>query len=299
MSQESVDAMVERESGLCDHNIIQLFKTTLGREPHSDELKSIKQTVLHTLQQQFAPQQKRAISSDVLAEIQTRFGYNLRPFQREALEDGVLAMRDVFLLADTNAGKSLVFTCAPLVLRSQRLPRPICICVSPLNSLMRDQVEKLNGTGVSGVHVHEITDELRRGAYDLLYVSPESLFEDDFMEMLLTPVYKDRLSLLFIDEVDCVSWQTFREFWGRLGEIRSFCPGVRVVAATATMAEWRYHRVCKLLHLANPKLVKDTGHRLNLRWSVQDRPRAWKQLLDPLAGEMAEQCARRVRQRLK
>jgi len=298
MSQESVDAMVERESGLCDHNIIQLFKTTLGREPHSDELKSIKQTVLHTLQQQFAPQQKRAISSDVLAEIQTRFGYNLRPFQREALEDGVLAMRDVFLLADTNAGKSLVFTCAPLVLRSQRLPRPICICVSPLNSLMRDQVEKLNGTGVSGVHVHEITDELRRGAYDLLYVSPERLFEDDFMEMLLTPVYKIGCHYYFLTKLTVLVGSLFGSFGVGLA-IRSFCPGVRVVAATATMAEWRYHRVCKLLHLANPKLVKDTGHRLNLRWSVQDRPRAWKQLLDPLAGEMAEQCARRVRQRLK
>jgi superfamily II DNA helicase RecQ len=171
------------------------------------------------------------IASDVLDEIKTRFGHELRPFQREALEDGVLAKRDLFLIADTNAGKSIVFTCSPLVLRSPSLLRPICICVSPLNSLMRDQVAKLDGTGLSGVDVHEVTDKLRRGAYDLLYVSPEMLFSDEFMEMLLTPVYKDRLSLLYIDEVDCVSWQTFREMWGRLGEVRSFCLGIRLVVA--------------------------------------------------------------------
>jgi hypothetical protein len=81
------------------------------------------------------------------------------------------------LIAHTNAGKSIVFTCSALVLRSSRLLRPICIkfCVSPLNSLMRDQVEKLVGTGLSGVAVHEVTNELRRGAHNLLSVFSDKL----------------------------------------------------------------------------------------------------------------------------
>ena len=131
-----------------DQWLINTFTAQSGRKPQEDELTGMKQHFsrqLRLLQQQppVGPlsEQKMVIASDVLDEIKTRFGHELRLFQREALEDGVLAKRDLFLIADTNAGKSIVFTCSPLVLRSPRLLRPICICVSPLNSLMRSSRE--------------------------------------------------------------------------------------------------------------------------------------------------------------
>ena len=113
------------------------------------------------------------------AAILKAFGHTtLKPFQRTAL-NAILQGRDVFLSAPTSSGKTLVFE-APSVIRRKT---DITIVVSPLNSLMNDQLKhlrKLEGSGVKGKIVTSIDDGVKKGKYQILFMSPEMLMQDAF-----------------------------------------------------------------------------------------------------------------------
>src|SRR5687767_14654594 len=145
-----------------------------------------------------------ATATELDLELKRTFGYGtFRPLQREICETS-LAGRDVFALLPTGGGKSLCFQLPALV-------RPgLTLVVSPLISLMKDQVDALRASGIeaaylnSSVPLGEIGDRMRgirHGRYRLVYVAPERLLMPEF----LSELQRCSISLLAIDEAHCIS----------------------------------------------------------------------------------------------
>ena len=104
------------------------------------------------------------------------------------------------------------------------------------------QVAALSGH-VAACHVtpSSLDDKVKNGEYTNLYLEFETLFEGSVLQLLSqSNVYKQRLKFICIDEVDCVSWASFREKWGCLGKLRTFFPKVQILVASATVAAWQY-----------------------------------------------------------
>src|SRR3954466_6075195 len=166
------------------------------------------------------------------------WGYtSFRPLQREAM-DAILSGRDSIVVLPTGGGKSLCFQAPALV-------RPgLAVIVSPLISLMKDQVDTLVGNGVpaalynsslSAEHKASVVSGLRDGRFRLLYVSPERLVGeggDGFLNLLS----KCQVSFIAVDEAHCISqWgHDFRPEYRQLGRIRDLWPGISLHAYTAT-----------------------------------------------------------------
>jgi ATP-dependent DNA helicase RecQ len=211
-----------------------------------------------------------------LAEI---FGYHeFRPHQREIVEH-VVDGGDAFVLMPTGGGKSLCFQ-IPSLHRGGT-----AIVVSPLISLMKDQVDALRANGVSAACLNSslapeeastVLRDLRGGVLDLLYVAPERLMLDGFLEMLHTlPV-----SLFAIDEAHCVSqWgHDFRPEYVQLGQLRELFPGIPLIALTATADDQTREDVRERLHLLGAPVFSAGFDRPNIRYTVADKVNAPKQL---------------------
>ena len=166
------------------------------------------------------------------------WGYTaFRPLQRKAME-AVLAGRDSLVVLPTGGGKSLCFQ-APAVVRPG-----LAVVVSPLISLMKDQVDTLVGNGVpAGLYNSSLTPAekatvvagLREGRYRLLYVSPERLVGDG-SEGFLALLASCGVSFVAVDEAHCISqWgHDFRPEYRQLSQIRRLLPGISLQAYTAT-----------------------------------------------------------------
>ena len=106
-------------------------------------------------------------------------------------------------------------------------------------------------------------------------------------------MYKQRLKFICIDEVDCVSWVSFREKWVCLGKLRTFFPKVQILVASATVAAsyWQYSLLVQSPKLRKVQLVRETPDRLNLRltFSAEERPEDFKALLNPVVLTLCEQ----------
>ncbi|HEY5541051.1 MAG TPA: DNA helicase RecQ [Coriobacteriia bacterium] len=211
-----------------------------------------------------------------LAEV---FGYReFRPHQREIVEH-MVGGGDAFVLMPTGGGKSLCFQ-IPALHRAGT-----AIVVSPLISLMKDQVDALRANGVAAACLNSSLDaetafavlrDVRAGAIDLLYVAPERLMLDDFLEMLHTL----RVSLFAIDEAHCVSqWgHDFRPEYVQLGELREEFPCVPLIALTATADDQTRDDVRVRLHLTEAPLFSAGFDRPNIRYTVVDKRSAPAQL---------------------
>ena len=176
-----------------------------------------------------------ALLEDALARY---WGYTaFRPLQREAME-AVLARRDSLVVLPTGGGKSLCFQ-APAVVRPG-----LAVVVSPLISLMKDQVDTLVGNGVpAGLYNSSLTSAekgavvagLREGRYRLLYVSPERLVGEG-SEGFLTLLASCGVTFVAVDEAHCISqWgHDFRPEYRQLAQLRQRLPGISLQAYTAT-----------------------------------------------------------------
>ncbi len=179
------------------------------------------------------------------------WGYSsFRPMQEEIIQS-VLDGKDTLALLPTGGGKSLCFQVPAIAMEG------LCLVVSPLIALMKDQVDNLTRRGIraaalySGMHPDEmniVLDNCRHGSIKLLYVSPERLTTDKMRESLR----RMKVNLLAVDEAHCVSqWgYDFRPPYLEIANIRPLIPGIAVLALTAT---------------ATPAVVKDIQQRLGFK----------------------------------
>jgi len=193
------------------------------------------------------------------------FGYeSFRPGQREVI-DAVLAGRDCIAVMPTGAGKSLTFQVPA------RLLSGTVLVLSPLISLMKDQVDALNALGFRATAINSSLERdewlrrvrgLEQGAYELAYIAPEAL-DGRLRERLRTcPV-----SLVVVDEAHCISqWgHDFRPAYRRLADLRSSLGNVSILALTATATRRVARDIIDQLGMRKPAGYKGSFFRRNLR----------------------------------
>ena len=220
------------------------------------------------------------------------WGYtSFRPLQREAME-AVLAGRDSIVVLPTGGGKSLCFQAPALV-------RPgLAVVVSPLISLMKDQVDTLVGNGVpaalynsslAGDEKSAVLAGIREGRYRLLYVSPERLVGeggDGFVSLLA----RAQVSFIAVDEAHCISqWgHDFRPEYRQLARLRQLLPGISVHAYTATATARVRRDMGAQLSLHDPVELVGGFDRPNLLYRVVPRLGLKKQVQDVLGRHRGE-----------
>ena len=214
------------------------------------------------------------------AALKKHFGYErFRPLQKEIIEDA-LAGQDVFVLMPTGGGKSLCFQ-LPALMR-----RGLTIVVSPLIALMKDQVDALQTSGIPATYLNSTLDReeaktrwrgLHRGEYRMLYVAPERLMLDTFLERALNW----DIAQFAIDEAHCISeWgHDFRPEYRELKKLRRHFPDVPIMALTATATERVRVDIIKELKLRDPRPYVASFDRLNLTYRVVPKTAAYEQLL--------------------
>src|SRR6266404_5835573 len=212
--------------------------------------------------------------------LKKHFGYTaFRPLQEEIVSDA-LAGRDVFALMPTGGGKSLCFQ-LPALLREG-----LTIVVSPLISLMKDQVDALQTSGIAATFLNSALDRheavarlrgLHRGEYRLLYVAPERLMLDTFLERALNW----NIAQIAIDEAHCISeWgHDFRPEYRELKKLRRHLPDVPMMALTATATERVRTDIIKQLHLRDSRCYIASFNRPNLTYRVVPKSAPYEQLL--------------------
>lgn len=211
--------------------------------------------------------------------LQSVFGYEaFRPKQKEVIER-LVSGQHALVIMPTGGGKSLCYQIPAMVKTG------VGIVVSPLISLMQDQVEALRQLGIQAAFLNssleaparrKIKQQLRAGALDLLYVAPERLMRPRFMRLL----EKVDLALLAIDEVHCMSqWgHDFRPDYLELAGIRSRFPEVPCIAVTATADNQTQQDILERLELTEESLFVTGFDRPNICYSVVRKQGPKKQL---------------------
>jgi ATP-dependent DNA helicase RecQ len=214
--------------------------------------------------------------------------HEFRPYQREIIEQ-LIAGGDAFVLMPTGGGKSLCY-------QLPALHRPgMAIVVSPLISLMKDQVDALLENGVraamynSTLGEKEARDVLRRlhdGELDLLYVAPERMMRPAF----INSIQAMDIALIAIDEAHCVSqWgHDFRPEYAALGALRQHFPQVPFIGLTATADPQTRDDVLQVLGLHQARQFATSFDRPNIRYGVLEKHRPQSQLRRFLARRQTE-----------
>jgi ATP-dependent DNA helicase RecQ len=226
---------------------------------------------------------------DLRAVIVRHWGFReLRPLQEQAMR-AVLTGRDSLVVLPTGGGKSLCYQ-APAVLRGGTT-----VVVSPLISLMKDQVDGLRACGVAAAQLdstltsserNKTETDLRQGRIRLLFVSPERLVQTDLYRTL----QHIGASTFAIDEAHCIShWgHDFRPEYRQMGRLREFFPGATIHGYTATATEQVRRDIIAQLGLKEPEVLVGNFDRPNLTYRVlprHDRTRQILEVLERHAGE--------------
>lgn len=245
--------------------------------------------------------------------LKSHFGYDsFRPLQEDIIR-AVLSRRDVLVLMPTGGGKSLCYQIPALAMEGT------AIVVSPLISLMKDQVDALRSNGVTAAALNSGNDETvnariyqdcASGRLKLLYVSPERLQAD-----LTWLQSQAKVSLIAVDEAHCISqWgHDFRPEYNQLHSLHSQFPGVPIMALTATADKITKDDIVEQLHLQDAKSFIGSFDRPNLSLEVRrnypakDRLRTIEALVARHRGESGiiycmarkttEQLAKKLRER--
>jgi ATP-dependent DNA helicase RecQ len=218
---------------------------------------------------------------NLVPALKKHFGYGaFRPLQEEIVRDA-LAGRDLFVLMPTGGGKSLCFQ-LPALLRDG-----LTVVVSPLISLMKDQVDSLEAGGIPATFLNssleggEARDRLRRlygNEYRILYVAPERLMLESFLERALNW----NIAQIAIDEAHCISeWgHDFRPEYRELKKLRKIFSDVPIMALTATATTRVRSDIIKQLQLREPRAYVASFDRPNLTYRVVPKNSPYEQLFE-------------------
>ena len=208
--------------------------------------------------------------------LHTYFGYDdFRPLQAEII-DSVLAERDTLALMPTGGGKSICFQVPTLVMGQDNPDKRLCLVITPLIALMRDQVANLQERNIQAAAVYTgmsydkqrvALDNCLYGPYHFLYCSPERLESEEFRKRLAElPV-----GLIAVDEAHCISqWgYDFRPSYLNIAAVRALLPDVPVLALTATATPETIDDIQDKLGFTEKHVLRKSFHRENLQYIVR------------------------------
>ncbi|MBI1224086.1 MAG: DNA helicase RecQ [Bacteroidetes bacterium] len=215
------------------------------------------------------------------AALKKYFGYDsFRPLQAEVIE-AIYEKKDVLLLMPTGGGKSVCFQIPAITLEGT------CIVISPLISLMKDQVEALRANGIRASFLNsslsyseqqQVENDLFNGHLDLLYTSPEKMASQEFLPLLRS----SKISLFAIDEAHCISaWgHDFRPEYRQLRFLKKTFPNVPVIALTATADKLTRKDIVVQAELQQPEIFIASFDRPNLSLEVRPGRKKMEQIIE-------------------
>lgn len=211
------------------------------------------------------------MTRDIKEILKTYWGYDdFRSLQEETIRS-VLDGKDTLALMPTGGGKSLTYQVSGLAMEG------VCLVVTPLIALMKDQVEDLKNrqipaeaiyTGMRRDRVESIINKCIYDTVKFLYVSPERLYSERFREKLRLM----NVCLITVDEAHCISqWgYDFRPPYLRIADVREFFPGVATLALTATATPEVVEDIQKQLHFSTPNVLSKSFRRENISYVIRD-----------------------------
>ncbi len=199
--------------------------------------------------------------------------------QEDIIAD-VLAKKDILVLMSTGGGKSLCYQLPALKLEG------LTVVISPLISLMKDQVDALQANGISAEFINSslssseigrIQAKAKKGDLKILYIAPERFALSPFKFFLQSL----KIGLLAVDEAHCISeWgHDFRPDYRNLKELRDSFPETPIIGLTATATEKVRHDIVEQLNLNNPKIFVSSFNRANLNYIVRPKKNTFRTLL--------------------
>ena len=211
------------------------------------------------------------------------FGYDkFRPMQLDIIKN-TLEKRDSLVIMPTGGGKSICYQLPTLKFEG------LTLVISPLISLMKDQVDGLKTNGINAEYINssltqeeirDIEQRIRRKEVKLLYIAPERLASEDFKMFLSTL----NISLIAIDEAHCISeWgHDFRPDYRNLKSLRMLFPESPIIALTATATEKVRIDILKQLSLIDPKIFIASFNRENLNLIIVEKKKAMEKIIKML-----------------
>lgn len=209
------------------------------------------------------------------------FGYDsFRPMQLDIIEN-VIQKRDSLVVMPTGGGKSLCYQLPALKFEG------LTIVISPLISLMKDQVDNLKANGINSEYINsslsheeiiEVRKKILRNEIKLLYFAPERFALEEFKVFLLTL----KINLIAIDEAHCISeWgHDFRPDYGNLRILKEIFPEIPVIALTATATKKVRADIVNQLSLDNPRIFISSFNRKNLNLIVMEKKKTFNKILE-------------------
>lgn len=221
--------------------------------------------------------------------LKKHFGYDeFKPLQKEIIRK-VLQKKDVLAIMPTGGGKSLCYQFPAMQFEG------LTVVISPLISLMKDQVDSLKENGIPAEYINSSLSQseflkielgIMNESIKLLYISPERLDSKSFMRLMMV----SRVSLIAVDEAHCISqWgHDFRPSYRTLRSLKKLFPETPIISLTATATEKVRKDIVNELSLDNPEIFVSSFDRENLNLKVMKKKDSFEKILDLLKDREGE-----------